>query len=223
MFIGHYAVGFASKRFAPRASLGVLIAAPILLDILFPIFFVAGWESARIVPAATPFLRVSLDDYPWSHSLLAALLWAVLFALVYWVLTRDRRTALVLWVGVMSHWVLDFITHRPDMPLAPGGAARLGLDLWSSTIGTVVVEGLLFVAGVWLYVRATRAKDRRGRWGLWGMVAFLALFYLADIFGPAPADLKGFAWVGLPLTVLLLAWAWWADRHREANTVTGNA
>ena len=215
MFIGHYAVGFASKRFAPKASLGVLIAAPILLDILFPLFLIAGVESARFVPATTPFLRLSLDDYPWSHSLLAAAVWGVLFALGYWALTRDRAAALVLWVGVVSHWVLDFISHRPDMPLAPGGTARVGLGLWSSTVGTVVVEGLLFVAGVWLYARTTRARDRTGRWAVWGLVGFLALFYVADIFSPAPPDLKRFAWVALPLTALLLLWAWWADRHRE--------
>ena len=215
MFIGHYAVGFASKRFAPKASLGVLIAAPILLDILFPLFLIAGVESARFVPATTPFLRLSLDDYPWSHSLLAAAVWGVLFALGYWALTRDRAAALVLWVGVVSHWVLDFISHRPDMPLAPGGTARVGLGLWSSTVGTVVVEGLLFVAGVWLYARTTRARDRTGRWAVWGLVALLALFYVADIFSPAPPDLKRFAWVALPLTALLLLWAWWADRHRE--------
>jgi hypothetical protein len=218
MFIGHYAVGFASKRFAPRAPLGVLIAAPILLDILFPVFLLAGWESARFVPAATPFLRISLDDYPWSHSLLAAALWGLLFALAYWALRRDRRGAFVIWIGVVSHWVLDFISHRPDMPLAPGTAARVGLDLWSSTIGTVVVEGLLFVAGIWLYVRTTRAKDRQGRWALWSLVGFLALMYVADIFSSAPPDIKGFAWVALPLTALLLAWACWADRHRQVKT-----
>jgi len=218
MFIGHYAVGFASKRFAPRASLGTLIVAPILLDILFPIFLLAGWESARIVPAATPFLTISLDDYPWSHSLLAAAIWGVLFALGYWALSRDRRAALVIWIGVVSHWVLDFITHRPDMPLAPGGGARVGLGLWSSTVGTVVVEGLLFVAGIWLYARTTRAKDGRGKWALWSLVGFLALFYAADVFSPPPTDIKGFAWVALPLTALLVWWAWFADRHREVKT-----
>jgi hypothetical protein len=218
MFIGHYAVGFASKRFAPRASLGVLIAAPILLDLLFPVFLIAGWESAKIVPADTKFLRLSLDNYPWSHSLVAAVLWGVLFALLYWVLTRDRIAALVIWFGVVSHWVLDFITHRPDMPLVPGGAARVGLSLWSSTAGTVVVEGLLFIAGIWLYARTTRAKDRIGRWAFWGLVAFLALFYLADLFSPPPPDFRAFAWVALPLTGLLLVWAWWLDRHREVKT-----
>jgi hypothetical protein len=217
MFIGHYAVGFASKRLAPKASLGILIAAPILLDVLFPAFLIAGWESARIVPAPTPFLRLSLDVYPWSHSLVMAVLWGVLFAAIYWVLTRDRIAAVVIFLGVFSHWVLDFITHRPDMQLVPGGAARVGLGLWNSVAGTVIVEGLLFVGGVWLYARTTRARDRIGRWAFWGLVAFLALFYVADLASPPPPDFAAFAWVALPLTALLLAWAWWLDRHRDVK------
>ena len=215
MFIGHYAVGFASKRVATRVSLAWFIAGATLLDLLFPLFVVLGWENARFVPADTPFLRISLDNYPWTHSLLTAVVWSAGFALVCWAVTRARKAALLAGAAVFSHWVLDFITHRPDMPLFPGGAARVGLGLWYSTAGTIVVEGLLFVAGVWLYARATRARDRVGRWALWGLVAFLSLSYVGSLFQSAPPNPAVYAWVGLGLGWLLVAWAWLIDRHRD--------
>ena len=218
MFIGHYAVGFASKRVAPRVSLAWFIAGATLLDLLFPLFVILGWENARFVPAETPFLRISLDNYPWTHSLLMAVVWSMGFALVCWAVTRARGAAFLAGAAVFSHWVLDFLTHRPDMPLLPGGTVRVGLGLWYSTAGTIVVEGLLFVAGVWLYVRATRARDGVGRWALWGLVAFLALSYLGDLFSPARPDPAVFAWVGLVLGWLLVAWAWWIDRHRDVRS-----
>lgn len=218
MFIGHYAVGFASKRVAPRVSLAWFIAGATLLDLLFPLFVLLGWENARFVPADTPFLRISLDNYPWSHSLLMAVVWSVGFALVCWAVTRARGAALVAGAAVFSHWVLDFITHRPDMPLYPGGAARVGLGLWYSTAGTIVVEGLLFVAGVWLYARTTRARDGIGRWALWSLAAILALFYVANLVGTPPANPGAFAWFGLLFGWLLVAWAWWIDKHRDVRS-----
>jgi membrane-bound metal-dependent hydrolase YbcI (DUF457 family) len=219
MFIGHYAVGFASKRFAPRASLAWFVAGATLLDLLFPLFVILGWESARFVPADTPFLRISLDHYPWTHSLLMAVVWSVLFALLCWAVTRARAAALVAGAAVFSHWVLDLVTHSPDMPLLPGGSERVGLGLWHSTAGTVAVEGLMFVAGVWIYAKVTRARDGVGRWAWWGLVAFLALSYAGNLVASAPPAPKAYAWAGLGAGLLLVAWAWWVDRHRELRSV----
>lgn len=215
MFVGHYAVGFASKRLEPRVSLAWFVAAATLLDLLFPLFVLAGWESARFIPAETPFLRIALDDYPLSHSLLMAAVWSLVFGGVCWAVTRNRAAAVVAALGVSSHWVLDFVTHRPDMPLFPGGTARVGLGLWHSTAGTLVVEGLLFVAAVWMYARATRARDRIGRWAFWGLVAFLVVSYVANLFSSPPPDAMAFAAFGALFGWLLVLWAWWFDRHRE--------
>src|SRR5258708_3213331 len=106
MFIGHYAVGLASKRLAPRASLGALIAAPILLDLLWPIFLLLGWEHASVEPNPNPFLRLTFDAYPISHGLLAVVGWATLCAAIYFGFTRYRTGALVIWLGVISHCVV---------------------------------------------------------------------------------------------------------------------
>lgn len=215
VFIGHFAVGFASKRPAPRTSLLWLMAAPQLADILWPLFLMVGWEHVRIDVTATRFSPFDLYDFPWSHSLAALAVWATIFAGIYWAVTRYRRGAVVLWLGVVSHWVLDWITHRPDMPLYPGGP-RYGLRLWDSVAGTMVVELAMLAVGVWLYARATRARDRIGRYGFWGYVAFLLVAYIGDRFGGPPPDAQSLISVAMVFLPVFLIWPWWFDRHRVA-------
>lgn len=213
MFIGHFAVGFASKRWAPRASLAVLLAAPLFADLLWPVLILAGVEKARIIPNANPFLQLWLDSIPWSHSLLMDAVWAALFAGAVFFLARDRAAALVVAAGVLSHWVLDWVTHRPDMPLYPGGSG-FGLGLWNSISGTIIVEIVMFVVGVALYVRTTRAADRIGSFAFWGLVLLLALSYVAQAVGQAPPSMTVVAVSGIVASVVILIWAWWLDRHR---------
>jgi membrane-bound metal-dependent hydrolase YbcI (DUF457 family) len=214
MFIGHFAVGFASKRLAPRASEGVLLAAPLFLDLLWPVFLTTGLESVRIDPGNTAFTPLDLHDYPWSHSLVMSLVWSVLFGLAYYAFSRYRRGAVVIGLGVFSHWVFDFVTHRPDMPLWPGSAVSVGLGLWNSRTGTMLVESALFVAGVWIYARTTRAKDRVGAMAFWAMVLLLVVLYLSTAFGPPPPNVKLIKVVGF-VAWLFIPWAAWFDRHRH--------
>jgi hypothetical protein len=214
MFIGHFAVGFASKRFAPRASLAVLLAAPLFSDLLWPLFLLLGWEHVRIAPGDTRFTPLDLYDFPWSHSLVMVLLWATLFALAYGAWMRDRMGAMVIWVGVVSHWVLDWITHRPDMPLYPGGHGRYGVGLWNSVAATMAVELALFCVGVWIYTKATNAKDKVGNYAFWAYVVLLLVLYASDRFSAPPKSSQEIASIAIVATVVLLAWAWWFDRHR---------
>lgn len=216
MFIGHYAVALASKRFAPRTSLGVLIAAASLLDLLWPVFILLGWEQVLIEPGNTAFTPLNFVSYPISHSLVAAIGWATLFALLYYVTKRYGRGALLIWVGVVSHWVLDWISHRPDMPLYPDGP-RFGLGLWNSVIATATVEGLMFAIGVAIYLRVTRAKDGIGKWGFWSFLVAVCAVYVANIFSPPPPSVRLLGIGALALSSLSVLWAWWADRHREAR------
>lgn len=213
MFIGHFAVGFAAKKFAPRASLAPLLAAPLFLDLLWPVFLLLGLEHVRIAPGDTRYTPLDLWDYPWSHSLLMTVLWATAFALIYYLVARYRTGAIVIWLGVLSHWILDWISHRPDMPLYPGGP-RLGLGLWNSIAGTMVVEIAMLVLGVWLYVRATRARDRIGRYALAAYVLLLLLLYVGDRFSAPPPSVGAIAWVGIASSLVFIPWAWWFDRHR---------
>jgi hypothetical protein len=217
MFIGHFAVGFAAKKFAPRASMGVLITAPLFLDVLWPIFLLLGWEHARIDPGNTRYAPFDLYDYPWSHSLLMSLVWATAFALIYQALTRYKTGSIAIWIGVVSHWILDWITHRPDMPLYPGGGPRLGLGLWNSIPGTMVVEIGMLVAGVALYVGATRARNWIGRYPFAVYVLLLLAAYISDRFSPPPKSMTEVAWTGIVASFILIPWALWFDRHREAK------
>ncbi|HEX9421665.1 MAG TPA: hypothetical protein VF899_00380 [Pyrinomonadaceae bacterium] len=216
MFIGHFAVGFAAKRYAPETSLGTLIAAAALLDLLWPVFLLLGWEQVRIDPGNTAFTPLDFVSYPLSHSLVGAICWATIFALLYYFFIHYQRGAVMIWIGVVSHWVLDFMVHRPDLPLYPEGA-RLGLGLWNSILATVIVEGLMYVAGIWIYLRVTRAKDGIGRWGSWSFIVVVAALYVVNIFSPPLPNERLLAMVAIPYIWLLILWAWWADRHREAR------
>jgi len=216
MFIGHYAVGLASKKFAPRASLGALVAAPILLDLLWPIFLLLGWEHVSIVSNSNPFLRLQFDSYPISHGLIAVIGWATLFASIYFGFTRYVTGAIVIWIGVVSHWLMDFIVHLRDLPLS-AGSRLFGLGLWNHRWLTIAVEMALFAIAIWTYQRQTRAKDKIGLYAFLGFVGFLLLAYAGAAFGPAPASVKKLAIFTL-LTVILIPWAWWFDAHREARS-----
>lgn len=214
MFIGHYAVALAAKRAAPRTSLGTFLAAATLADLLLPVFFLAGWEHAHIVPNPNPFLRLWLDSIPISHSLVTLIGWGVLFAILYRMRTGYERGSVVVALLVLSHWVLDWVTHRPDMPLYPGGAA-LGLGLWNSPTATVVTESVMFAAALWLYAASTRARDGVGRYGFWTFVVVLLLSYYGSLFSPPPSSERAFAIGGIIFGWLFVAWAEWGDKHRD--------
>jgi hypothetical protein len=216
MFIGHFAVGFAAKRFAPRSSEAVLLTAPLMADLLWPVFLLLGWEQVRIDPGNTRFTPFDFVSYPWSHSLLMLCVWATAFGAGYFAVTRYGAGAVAIWIGVVSHWVLDWVTHRPDMPLVPGGA-RYGLGLWNSIAGTMVVEILMFAVGVWMYVSATRAKDRIGRYAFWAYVGLLLAFYIGDRFSTPPSSVGEIAWPAIAASIVLISWSEWFDRHRNVR------
>jgi len=219
MFIGHFAVGFAAKRVAPRLSLAALFAAVALADIIWPVLVALGLEQVRIDPGNTAFTPLDFVSYPYSHSLVFLCLWGILFGLVCARIVNDRRMLVVAAVLVVSHWVLDWVTHRPDMPVYPG-SIKLGLGLWNSIPTTVAVEVVMFAAGVWIYARATRPRDAIGRRAFPAFVGFLLVAYVANI-GSPPPSIGAIVAVGLVGTAALLLWAWWFDRHRIPCVRTG--
>src|SRR3970040_541860 len=117
MFIGHIAVGLAGKKVAPSVSLATWLASVQLVDLLWPLFLLAGFEHVRIAPGITAFTPLDFHDYPITHSLVGGLCWAVLFAGGWFLVRRNARIAMLLAAGVLSHWVLDVISHLPDMPV----------------------------------------------------------------------------------------------------------
>jgi len=216
MFIGHFAAALAAKRATPRTSLGWLFAACQLSDLIWPLLLLAGVERAHIAPGDTAATPLAFDHYPWSHSLLMTVVWGIVLGGIYLAWRGDRRAAVVLAAVVASHWVLDWITHRPDLPITPWSDTRVGLGLWHSVIATVVVEGVLFALGIWLYSTVTRPRDRTGRVAWVSLVVFLVLIYVANIFGPPPTNMTAVAVSALAIW-LLVWWAAWADGHREVR------
>lgn len=213
MFVGHFAVGLAAKRAAPRASLGTYFAAALFLDLLWPFFLLAGIERITVVPGITAFTPFDFV-YPWSHSLAAAVVWSLLFAAAHYTLRRDKTTSAVLGAAVFSHWVLDWVTHRPDLPLAPGLSEKTGLGLWNSISGTLAVELSLFLACAIAYGRATQATDGAGRWAWMALIAgLLAGYAAAALSKPSPGQEAQIA-AGSFALWLFIPWAAWVDRHR---------
>ncbi|MBI3951850.1 MAG: hypothetical protein HY314_15490 [Acidobacteria bacterium] len=213
MFIGHYAVGLAAKKATPRVSLGALFLSVQWLDLLWPLFLLSGLEHVRIAPGITKVSPLDFYDYPITHSLVAVIGWSLAFGLGYFFLRRYRRGAWILGAGVLSHWVLDAIVHRPDLPILPGGP-YIGLGLWNSVIGAIVVELGLFVIGITIYLRTTVALDRIGRYSLWLLLATLLGIWVLNITGPPPPTETAIAIVGTAQW-LFIPWAYWIDRHRE--------
>jgi len=214
MFIGHFAVGFAAKRAAPHASLGTYVAAGLFLDILWPVFLLLGIEHVRIAPGNTAFTPFEFVSYPWSHSLLMAVFWSFVFGGAYYLMRRDKSTAKVLAAVVFSHWILDWVTHRADLPLAPGIGSATGLGLWNSVPATVAVEVTFFLALAYWYERATEPLDGVGKWAWYAMIGVLLCIYGASL-GPPPHPgqerMVAFVTIGLWIFV---PWAAWVDRHR---------
>jgi hypothetical protein len=214
MFIGHFALGLAAKRVTPRVSLGMLLAAAQLADLLWPVLVAAGIEHVRIDPGNTAFTPLDFVHYPYSHSLVLLIVWGVTLGAAYRAIAGGRRTFVTLSVLVVSHWVLDFITHRPDMPLYPGGKTY-GLGLWNSVPATMAVEIALFAAGAWIYLRSTRARDAIGTWAPAALIGFLLVAYFGNILGGPPPSVTALWLTALVGGVILTAWAWWVDQHRE--------
>ncbi|HKA58648.1 MAG TPA: metal-dependent hydrolase [Gemmatimonadales bacterium] len=214
MFIGHYALGLAAKRVAPRTSLGTLFIAPTLADLLWPFFLLLGWEHSHVVPGPNPFLTLWLDDIRYSHSLLTLIVWGAIYGYLYWRRRGDKRAAIVIGLLVVSHWLLDFVTHRPDMPLYPG-SPTIGLGMWNSPTATMIVESLMLLVGIAIYTRQTRARDAIGRWGFWALIALLAVSYVVSSFSPTPTTQTALAIGGIIFGWVFVLFGWWVDRHRE--------
>jgi hypothetical protein len=216
MFAGHFGVGLAAKRAAPRVSIGTFFLAVQWADLLWPVLLLAGVEHVRIAPGLMKLCALDFYDYPWSHSLVALVVWGILFGAIHWIVRRDLRAALILGLCVVSHWFLDVLMHRPDVPLLPRGP-YVGLGLWNSVRGTLVVEGLVYAAGIAIYVRATRPKDRVGMWAFSLLIGLLFALWMGALFGSPPPNTRVLAISGL-FGWILLPWAYWIDRHREVKS-----
>ena len=216
MFIGHFGVGLAAKKIDKKPSLGTLFFASQFIDLLWPFFLLLGIERVKVEPGISAFTPLDFVYYPFSHSLLGVLFWAFLFGSIYFLVKKNFKTSLLLGILVLSHWVLDLITHIPDLPLFPGVDTKVGIGLWNSIPFTIIVEGLIFITGSFLYIKATKAENKKGVFALWGLLIFLVVVYIMNIFSPPPDSAEAIGYVGLSQW-LLIGWGYWIDRNRKGS------
>jgi hypothetical protein len=215
MFVGHLAVALVAKRAAPAANLGWLMAGVTALDLIWPVFVLAGLEHVRIVQGATAFTPLVFDSYPWSHSLVMAAVWGLaLVAVARW--REVRASAGLLVTLVISHWVLDFASHAPDMPLWPGPSPRLGLGLWYSIPLTLVIEGSLWILAIVVFLKG-RPRRREGRVAFWSLVVVSTLLWATGPWSPPPPSTRALGWFAL-IGWILVPWAALADRPPARTT-----
>jgi len=215
MFVGHLAVALGAKRLEPKVPLGAAVAAAFGLDLLWPVLLLAGLEAVRVNPNDTAFTHLAFESYPWSHSLAMVLVWSAAAGFIGRRLLGSRRVGAILGALVLSHWLLDLLTHRPDLPLWPGGPVY-GLGLWNSVAATLVLEGALIGIGLFLYLQATKANDRAGSLGLYALVALCTLLWVTQPWAPPPPSATAVAWGALILWVLP-PWSRWVEKHRSVR------
>lgn len=216
MFLGHFGAGFAGKKFSKSASLGTYFMAAQWIDLLWPILLLLGIEKVKIEPGISNVTPLNFNYYPFTHSLAAAIIWGVIFGVIYFLIKKNSKTSIILGVFVVSHWVLDFLVHIPDLPIFPGSELKVGLGLWNSFTATIILEGLIFGIGVYLYYKVTKTKNKTGTYSLIGLVVFLILIYISNLFGPPPDSVKAIGIVGNAQWLIIL-WGYWIDKNRMAE------
>ena len=214
MFIGHFGAGFTGKKFSKTASLGTYFMAAQWIDLIWPILLLLGIEKAEIKPGVTSVTPLDFTYYPFSHSLFGVIVWAVLFGMVYYVIKKNSRTAIILGLLVLSHWFLDLLVHIPDLPIFPGYSLKVGLGIWNNFALTIIMEGLVFAIGAYLYFKSTKAKNKIGNYALIGLIVFLVVMYISNLVGPPPPSIEAIGIIGNAQWLIIL-WAYWIDKNRE--------
>lgn len=214
MLVGHLATAFVAKSVEPKAPLGWLVAGAFALDLLWPLFLLAGVERVVIAPGETAFTPLAFEHYPWSHSLAFAVFWGVVACGAARIAGLSARVAGVIGAIVVSHWLLDLVVHIPDLPLWPSGPVA-GFGLWNFPVATLVVEGAFYAAALAAYTRAFPTRDRIGTLGLWSLAVFMGVIWASGPFTPPPPSVEAVAWVTLALWILPF-WAWRVAAHRQS-------
>ncbi|MCW9066606.1 MAG: hypothetical protein OQJ78_09945 [Ignavibacteriaceae bacterium] len=214
MFIGHYGAGFAGKKFSKSASLGTYFMAAQWVDLIWPILILLGIEKVEIEPGISSVTPLNFSYYPFTHSLAGVLVWAILFGTIYYYIKKNYKTSIILGLLVLSHWFLDLLVHIPDLPIFPGAGIKVGFGLWNSFAATLIVEGLVFAACLYFYLKTTKSKNKIGTFALWGLVVFLVAIYISNLLGPPPPSAEAIGLVGNSQWLIIL-WGYWINKNRE--------
>jgi membrane-bound metal-dependent hydrolase YbcI (DUF457 family) len=217
MFVGHLAVALAAKKWEPNVNLAWLVAGVTALDLIWPIFLLAGLETARIAPGATAFTPLIFESYPWSHSLVMTFVWGLLLVTIARFANVPSKAWTLLAALVLSHWALDAITHAPDLPIWPGDGPKVGLGLWNSIPWTFAVEGALWVAGIAIYMETLGRKGQRPGWLFWAFIVLCTVMFVTSPYQAPPPDEKSLGWFAL-IGWIVIPWTAAADRMRRQRS-----
>jgi hypothetical protein len=224
MFIGHYGVAFGARAIEPRVPLWAYFIAVQWVDILWCVLVLLGVERVHIEPGVNPSGPLVFDYYPYSHSLLAGVLWGLAAFCVYLLVTRAKdaqRAGLVLGLAVLSHWLLDFLVHLPDLDLV-SESYKVGLGLWRYPAIEIVTELVLVVAGLILYFRGRPALSTPRRIAMVALCVTIGVVQLVGDYGPPPPSVKAMAGAGLALYLTFAALARAAEGPaRKAQSTAG--
>ncbi|MBO9205421.1 MULTISPECIES: metal-dependent hydrolase [Niastella] len=213
MFIGHFGLGMGLKKTAPVISLGTLFIAVQLLDLIWPTFLLLHIENVTIHPELSGNRILEFTNYPYTHSLLGAIGWSLLFGGIYYLVKKNRRNAIIMALAVFSHWALDFLVHFGDLPLLPTNhSTHVGLGLWGSPVVEIIIEVILFVTGIVLYLRSVHFKNVLGKIIFGVLIALFILVQLSSFWGPAPESENALAW-SAQFQWLFVLLAYWVDRN----------
>lgn len=215
MFVGHYGPGLAIRALRPETPLWLLFVAAQLVDIAWAVLVLGGIEKFRIVPGITAANPLDLYYMPYTHSLVAAVVWSVGLAVVCRRMFRWPGWSAAAWVGavVFSHWVLDWLVHRPDLPLYDN-TAKVGLGLWNYVGLSLALEVTVLAGGLWLYMARTRALTTAGRYGPVVFAGLMLAIQGSSLVGPVPPSPAVVAASGLAMYIVFAAVARWLDRQR---------
>jgi hypothetical protein len=208
LFVGHYSVSFAGSAAERRLPLWLLFVAVQFLDVLWAIFVLLGIEKVRIVPGITASSPLDLYYMPYTHSLLGSIGWSVLAFLSCQLFPslRGKRAGLIVAAAVFSHWVLDLIVHRPDLPLFDS-QFKMGFGLWNYRVPAFILEIGLLTGGAALYLNG---RARKGR-----IIGFVSVLVLIQVVGTfffrPPASDRAEAFTALFFYFLFAAVAWWVE------------
>jgi len=208
MFVGHCAVALVAKRAEPTINLGTFVFAAMFADFAWCVFMLLGVEHVQFKSGMGAGNYFYATNIAMSHSLLMDAVWATLLGSVYFLV-------------VLSHWLLDVVSHRPDMPIAPGMHAHVGLGLWNSIPATLLVEGGFWSLAIILYVRVTRPKSLTGTFVFWSGVVLLTLVWFSNIAGPPPQNPRAAPFASLIIFSVTVAWAYWVDGVRVPRPALG--
>ncbi len=218
MFVGHYAAAFALKGKQKEASLGWLFIAVQFVDILFFPFALWGLETMEFVPGFTETNDFKME-FPYTHSLVGSIIWSIIFGGSYYLWTKGKKPhsksiAVVLGLGVLSHWVADLFVHTPDLPLLQG-EPKFGFGLWRNKTTTFALEAILLILGLWYYLKRTQPTNTLGKYAALSFIGLLLLLnYLNYYVLPANHDLTGLTISALASYFLFAGLAFWVDKKR---------